>query len=422
MTRSSRRAFLKSSAATGAAAMSLGFSPRVRARSRRMSPNEAIGVGVIGTGGMGQAHASSLCKLREKEAENFDIRAVSDVCQPRLEKAQADCASGQGTDVAAYRYYRDLLERPDIDVVWIASPEHWHAQMSIDAIAAGKDVYVEKPMTLNLADALRLHEVASESDRIVQVGTQYVTDPKYHKARELIAKGLIGKPCSSETGYCRNSTAGEWNYYGIDPNVVPGKMLDWQAWCGPLGPQPFDTKIYHRWRRYSKYSTGIVGDLLVHQLTPLMWALDQGWPTRVIATGGHYVDMDMENFDQVNLTIQFEKGHTMVVWGSTCNATGPAPMVRGHKANLHLSGNQCRLTPENIFAEDIDSEDFKFQRGSSHDELRLDFLKAARSRGKVLSPVEIGLKVMVIVDLAHRSMFGGSAWSFDPATMTAKVV
>jgi predicted dehydrogenase len=420
MATSDRRKFLKSTAAVGALAAAGSYEPILQAPRKGVIAGDPIGVGVIGVGGMGHAHCISLLGLAQKKLENFKVLAVSDVCKPRLERAQSDCAQKQGIEVGAYRYYRELLARKDIDAVFIASPEHWHAQMSIDAIQAGKDVYVEKPMTLDLADGIRLYDVARNADRIVQVGTQYVTDPKYRKAFEVIAAGGIGKPCSSETGYCRNSKTGEWNYYGIDKRVVPGEMLDWDAWCGPLGPQPFNTLIYHRWRRYKKYSTGIVGDLLVHQLTPLMWAIDQGWPTKVVATGGHYVDHDMENFDQVNLTIQFEKGHTMVVWGSTCNASGPAPMVRGHKANLHLSGNRCSLTPENIYSEDLDKEDWKFDSSGSQDELRLDFLKAVRSRGGVLSPIELGLKVMVIVDLAARSMWEGKAFSYDPKTMTAR--
>jgi predicted dehydrogenase len=253
------------------------------------------------------------------------------------------------------------------------------------------------------------------------VGTQYVTDPKYHKAREWIAAGRIGKAVSSETGYCRNSKDGEWNYYKIDPEVVPGEMLDWDAWCGPLGRQPFDPKVFARWRRYRKYSTGIVGDLLVHQMTPLLWAIDAGWPTRVVASGGHYVDKAMENFDQVNLLIQFEQGHTMSVWGSTCNANGPAPLIRGHKANLLMSGNNCNLVPENTYAEDLDREDFK-GNGDSHDALRLDFLKASRERGPVLSPVELGLRIMVVVDLAARSMWEGKAFDFDPDSLTAREI
>lgn len=405
-----RRSFMKKSAvAAGAVAMA---SPAAFGRG----PNDTIGVGVIGVGGMGSAHCGSLMNINKNKQENLQIRAVCDVAKPRVDRRAKDCSNKQGIKVAAHRYYQDLIERKDIDCVWIASPEHWHAQMAIDAIAAGKDVYVEKPMTYNLPDAVRLMDAAKGSDRIVQVGTQYVTDPKYHKAHDLIKSGAIGKPVSSETGYCRNSKTGEWNYYGIEKDIVPGPNLDWNAWCGPLGPQEWNTLVYHRWRRYSKFSTGIVGDLLVHQMTPLLWSIDPGFPKRVVATGVHNIDKAMDNFDQVNLTIEFDGGHTHVCWGSTCNATSPAPLIRGYKANLQLSGNNCNLVPEQIWAEDIDRQKHKFQRGSSHDELRVNLLNRSRDRKAPLSPVELGYKIMIIVDLAARSMWEGKAFGYDPAT------
>ena len=410
-----RRSFMRHTAAAAGVAAFAGNSPAAFGTG----PNDTIGVGVIGVGGMGSAHCGSLVNIVKRKQENAKIVAVCDVAKPRVDRRAEQLKKAQGIEVGAHRYYQDLLDRKDIDCVWIASPEHWHAQMAIDALAAGKDVYVEKPMTYDLPDAIRLVDAAAKSDRLVQVGTQYVTDPKYHEAYKLIKAGKIGKPVSSETGYCRNSKNGEWNYYRIEKDIVPGKNLDWDAWCGPLGPQKWDPLIYHRWRRYKKYSTGIVGDLLVHQMTPLIGAIDPGWPKRVVATGVHNIDQAMENFDQVNLTIEFDSGHTHVCWGSTCNATSPAPLIRGYKANLQLSGNRCRLVPENIWSEDIDREDHKFKRGSSHDELRVNLLQRSRDRGAVLSPVDLGLKIMIIVDLAARSMWTGKAYGYDPKTRQA---
>jgi predicted dehydrogenase len=415
---STRRDFLRHA---GAAAVSapLGISiatPLAAAAPVSRSANETLGIGVIGVGGMGSGHMDALISLAKNGKENLRVVAVSDVCKPRLDGAQAKAQSAQGGEVHAYRDYTELLARKDIDAVWIASPEHWHAQMSIDAIKAGKDVYVEKPMTLDLPQALELWNFAKSSDRIVEVGTQYVMEPKYLRVRELVASGAIGKALSSVTGYCRNTPKGEWNYYGIDERVKPGEMLDWARWCGPLGEAPFDTKIFHRWRRYRKYSTGIVGDLLVHMMTPLVHALDMGWPTRVSGIGGHYVDKDMENHDQVNLSIQFEKEHTMVVWGATNNARTPAPMVRGNKAVIELSGNNVRVTPEQPYADEMDEKTEKLP-GATHDDLRLDFLGCVRERREPKSPLELGVKIMVIVDLAARSMWEGRTFDFDPQTM-----
>src|SRR5262249_53736525 len=151
--------------------------------------------------------------------------------------------------------YKKLLERNDIHGVLIASPEHWHAQMAIDAVLAGKDVYCEKPMTLRLEDALRLREgVKGNPDIILQVGTQYAAQPKYLEAKKVIESGQLGRPIWCQIAYCRNVPGGEW-LYTIDPAWEPGKNLDWDAWCQPIGKQAWDPALYIRWRRYRKTST-----------------------------------------------------------------------------------------------------------------------------------------------------------------------
>jgi predicted dehydrogenase len=381
-------------------------------------------IGVIGIGGMGREHLNRFLALHKESKENVKVIALCDVCKPRLDEAAQFCSTEQAENdapapIQTCRDYRELLANPDVQGVLIASPEHWHGQMAIDAIRAGKDVYVEKPMTLRLDDAFAIWREQRGSDRIVQVGTQYVMTPKYGEARRLIQEGAIGHPVSSQTSYCRNTPIGEWNYYGIDERVKPGEMLDWERWCGPMGAVPFDTYIYHRWRRYKRFSTGIIGDLLVHQMTPLVWALDCGWPVRVTATGGHYVDKAMENHDQVNLTVQFEKEHTMDVLGSTCNSTGLEILIRGNKANLFLGGNNCELRPEQPYAETVEGQSAKFESVPDQDLLRMNWLHCMRTREPNQSPVELATKVMVIVDLATRALWEGHSWGFSPASLTA---
>jgi predicted dehydrogenase len=361
----SRRAFLAKTAALGAATLLASCASSSRFGRRRslaaaprvpLAQDETIRMGVIGTGGMGTGHCQSIINLAQAGQVNVQIVALCDVCDPRLEKARAICADTQEIAVDTYRDYHELLSRDDIHGVLIGAPEHWHGTMARDALWAGKDVYVEKPMTLRLDDALYLREVVLANPQMIfQVGTQKMILPKYDAARRLIAAGAIGKPTFSQTSYCRNSTEGEWLYYEIDDSWEPGVNLDWEAWCGPLGPAPWSPEVYARWRRYRRYSTGIIGDLLVHQMTPLMLALDQGWPTRVVASGGHYVDKAMDNHDQVNINVEFEREHTMLIAGSTCNETGVETMIRGHKANLYLGGRHCELRPERIFADEIAS-------------------------------------------------------------------
>ena len=451
----SRRSFLAQTASLAGAAGLAGFASArviaatptgpapIAAEPTPIAADGIIRMGVIGTGGMGTGHCSSFTAINAKRQDKVHIVALADVCTPRVEEAKTTInrtvdeaaksfeekkgdpdRSQKDVKIDLYSDYRKLLERKDIQGVLIASPEHWHAQMAIDAIAAGKDVYVEKPMTLDLADALKLYKVVNANPSIMfQVGTQQMQRPKFHEAKKMIAAGAIGKPTFSQTSYCRNSKDGEWLYYNIDPQWKPGVNLDWDAWCGPLGKAPWSPEIYARWRRYRKYSSGIIGDLLVHGMTPLMWAMDQGWPTRVVASGGHLIDKKMENPDQVNINVEFEKEHVMIVAGSTCNEQGLEVMVRGHKGTIRLGGKDCDVKPEALFADDFDAKTVQCPDiGDDQDAHRRAWLKSIRSRETPLTGVEIGTKVMVIVDLATRSMWDGHAYTFDPKTMTAKQV
>ncbi len=437
----SRRRFLATTAGVAAAgALAAGISAPAPAALRReeqppapkakprtpAKDGEALRIGIIGLGGpngcaMGLGHALALARFAKNSTEKVEIAAVCDLNTIHLEygKSQIDKAQ-PGVKLDTYTKSADLLNRADLHGVIAAVPEHWHGQMGIQTILAGKDLYLEKPMTLNLADALALHKVdQANPDLIVQVGTQQTQFQKYHEARKLIKAGAIGTPTFSQTSYCRNSKDGEW-HYGINPEWKPGVNLDWETWCGPLGNMPWDPKVYYQWRRYRKTSTGIIGDLLVHVMTPMLLALDQGWPVRVVATGGHLCDKAMENHDNIHIAAQFETGHQMIVAGSTCNERGLEVMIRGHKGNIFLGDRHCDLRPERIFNEEIDAQKIECPDiGDDQDAHRLAWLKAIRSREKPMSNVELGLKVMVIVDLATRSMWEGGAFTFDPKTMTS---
>jgi predicted dehydrogenase len=429
MTSKGRREFLKKAGATAAVAGLARRIPRAaeppgdsgpvpRAQPRApLGPDDVIGIGVIGTGGMGTAHCEAFTKLASAGAK-VRIEAVSDVCDRHWYEAKKQIDRAQGSDVTVHRDYRQLLKIPALHGVLIATPEHWHARMAEDAIVAGKDVYLEKPMTLDLRDALRLQSVVHANPEVLLVvGTQYVMTPSYQAAKDLIAKGAIGKPVWSQTSYCRNSKTGEWNYYEIDPTWEPGVNLDWKMWCGPLGKKPWSPEVFARWRRYRAYSTGIIGDLLVHHMTPVIRALDVGWPVRVTASGGHYVDTAMENHDQVNITVEFEREHTMIVAGSTCNELGVERVIRGHKGNLYVGGRTAIIRPERIWAEEVEMQEIPAPPGApqnDQDALRLHWLECIRTRRQPASDVDLGTRVMVIVDLATRSLWEGGTFEYDP--------
>jgi len=432
MSEQSRRSFLAqaaalagTAAAVGAAEFSVKPRPGVRAgvRGTRLRAGETIRMGVIGPGGMGTGHCISTCEMVERGEEDVEIVALADVNQVRMGATAGGIKEKRGWEVDQYTDYRELLAREDIHCVLIASPEHWHHQHAIDALMAGKDVYCEKPMTLRLDQALKLREtVKANPDRIFQVGTQKMILPKYIAARKLINEGRIGKPTFSQTSYCRNTPAGEWNYYGLDDAWKPGENVDWKGWQGYLykADRAWDPKVYARWRRYSEFSTGIIGDLLVHEITPMLMALEKqvGWPTRVVASGGHYIDKDMDNHDQVNLNVQYQGEHTMIVAGSTCNEVGLENLIRGDRGNIYLNGRHCELRPTRPYVDEVDEETIECEDiGNDQERLRLNWWQCIRSREEAISNVDHATKVIVIVDLATRSMWEGSAFEYDPDSM-----
>ncbi|NOT08253.1 MAG: Gfo/Idh/MocA family oxidoreductase [Gemmatimonadales bacterium] len=423
---SSRREFLRTTAALAASSpLAAGFAAEVQAERAALPPrhilrpDEPVVVGVIGSGGMGTAHAEGFANAARDGRANVRVAALADVCGPRLDAAKKKVEAVQGADsCTTYGDYRALLARPDVHGVLVASPEHWHADMALDAIEAGKDVYIEKPMTRWLKDAFRLLDAAAaHPERVVNVGTQFVVTPSTVEAKRLIASGAIGKAVWSQTSYCRNSKEGEWLYYAIDPSWEPGVNLDWNAWCGPMPKEPWNPEVFARWRRYRKWSTGIIGDLLVHRMTPLVHAVDAGWPVRVTASGGHYVDKVMENHDQVNITVEFEGEHTMVIAGSTANQEGVPTVIRGHKANLFLEGRRTRLQPEQLFVNEVEEKTVDGEdHGDDQDEMRRQWLDCIRTHRPAPSPPDLATKVMVIVELATRSMWEKAAFGFNPAT------
>ena len=429
--KASRRDFLRKASAAAAAAAALGADhavhgddgdeePIPQARPRApIGSDGVVNVAVIGTGGMGTGHAAGLARFGV-QSKSIRVAALCDVNDLRVKEAKGVVEKVQGGDVPTYRHHEEVLARPDIHGVLIASPEHWHAPLAEEAIKAGKDVYVEKPMTINLKHALRLRKVTrANPEAIVVVGTQFVMMPSYMAAADLIKEGAIGKPVWSQTSYCRNSKTGEWNYYEIDPDWKPGVNLDWDKWCKPLGKAKWNPEVYARWRRHKRYSSGIIGDLLVHHIAPTVKALNVGWPVKVVATGGHYIDKAMENPDQININVEFEHDHSMAIAGSTCNELGVERVIRGHKANLFVGGRNAVIRPENIWASEIEEREIPPPPGPVLDPqevLRRHWIDCIRTRQKPRSDVELGTMVMVIVDLAQRSFWEGGAFGFNPRT------
>jgi len=262
-----RRHFL-TTAAAGLAASALSAQDKT-------SPNSRVQVATIGLGGMGTGDTHSSIAV-----PGVELVAVADIYQGRLDHAKEVF----GKDVFITRDYREVLARKDVDAVLIATPDHWHSQISIDAMNAGKDVYCEKPMVQHLDDGKQVIAAQQKSGRIMQVGSQRVSSIVYQKAKDLFRSGAIGQLNMVDAWWDRNSALGAWQY-SIPLDATP-QNIDWDRFLGRAPKVPFEPVRLFRWRNYRDYGTGVAGDLFVHLFSGMHFVTGAIGPTRVYATGG----------------------------------------------------------------------------------------------------------------------------------------
>ena len=259
------------------------------------------------------------------------------------------------TDADAYSDYRSVLERDDVDAIFIGAVDHWHSTIATEAMDAGKHVYCEKPMTRYLHEAFDIYDKTMETGMIFQIGSQYCTEGKWHRAAEMIQAGMIGPLVLGQDSYCRNNPDGEWNY-SIDENSSP-ENIDWATWLGPVSDRPFSADEYHRWRKYYPYCAGILGDLLAHRIHPLMLATGAPeFPVRVASLGTRKITTDRDVPDNTQVLAEFPSGLTIMVIGSTVNEQGLEQVIRGHEGTLYFGGNTVELRPERPFADLVDQQ------------------------------------------------------------------
>lgn len=417
---STRRDFLRraSAAAPALPLAAKTMKPTVPARSaaRVLGANDRINVGSIGTGGMGTAHLRALVQQADSN-KDIQVIAVSDVYTRRKERART---AARLSEKDVHHDYRDLLARNDVDAVFIATPDHWHAQMAIDALAAGKDVYLQKPMTYTIDEARQVAEAADRYHRVLQVGSQGVSDPRNQIARQLIEQGEIGELLWAQATSSRNSLNGEWNYR-IEEDGNP-ETIDWNRWLGSAPKRPFSAERYFRWRKYWDYSGGIATDLYYHSLGPLLVMMGPQFPVSATASGGIYVQKDREVPDTYSTVIEYPNFY-ITLSGSMANAAGGkhhGRVIYGHKGTILFEGNNVVVAPEQLERRRESGPGLKTYdappAGNTHRLHTDNFFACVRSRKQPNLHAEMGYKIMVAIRLGVDSYRERRVKFFDPRT------
>jgi predicted dehydrogenase len=443
---STRRHFLLQSAVMGGAVLPAA------AQSAPRSPNDKVQFASIGIGGMGFADLGSAVAT-----PGTKLMAVCDCYDGRLAHAR----ELYGKELETTRDYREILSRKDIDAVIIATPDHWHARIAVDAMEAGKDVYVEKPMVQNWEDGKRVLEAQKKTGRILQVGSQRVSSIVYKKAQELYRAGSIGQLNMVEAWWDRNSAIGAWQY-SIPTDASP-RTIDWDQFLGPAPKHEFDPVRFFRWRNYRDYGTGVAGDLFVHLFSGLHFVLGAVGPERVFASGGLRFWKDGRDVPDVllglydytatashpgfnlSLRVNFVNGAgetsgfrfvgsegVMTIGRGVTLVKQPPEREPGYTIGTFSKETQAaflkeyrakypRTRPTSTSMKPTVDEEFLAPPGySDHRDHHANFFAAVRSRQPLTEDSVFGLRAAGPALLSNLSYFSGRILEWDPVKIEAK--
>ena len=396
-----RREFLSSSlAASSAALLTAGYT----ATAKGFAANETINVGCIGTGGRCRRLMESL-----RTIPGAKIVAVCDIWDFHL----AEGKKLADANAFATKSYHELLARKDIDAVLIGSPDHWHVPMTIDACAAGKDVYVEKPLTHDLAEGQSVIDAQNKHRRIVQVGTQQRSMTHLQKAHEIVKSGQLGTIHKAHLTWNRNQARSAPPNLNIDP-----KSVDWKQFLGNAKPQPFDEYRFRQWRWFWDFGGGIFTDLMVHWIDVVHWMLDLDHPQLAASIGDHFMAKDLwETPDTVQTLLRYPDRELQVYFEGTFVNARNASMceIMGSEATLYMDRGRYEVIPERrsklkpselILGDGPRGADF--YKSPDGELLHLtNWLDCIRSRKTPTCPAEAGVSAASAAHLANIALRSG---------------
>ncbi len=444
-----RRGFLKTSAA-GAAALSL----TAASAKRVLGANERIHVGFLGVGGRCQQHLDVILQM-QKDNKPVQAAAVCDVwdgqVKPGVIKGRGlypsakRCGLNADDKVHVTKDYRRVLDLKEIDVVCIATPDHWHAKMTIDALNAGKDVYCEKPMTKTIEEAQAVVDAWNKTNRVMTVGVQWMADPLLRTVNAMIRKGDIGHVVQAQTSYYRNSDVGQWRYYPLTKEMTP-KTIDWDMWLGtafsvfpgqPLAQKrPFDREVWAQWRCYWDFGGGMFTDLFVHRTTRIISAMGVRYPARVVGGGGIYLEYDDRDVpDVATIVADYNEGCQLLITATMANDYPIEEVIRGHLATVRFAQRKTERQSQKVeYGADVIPQQLANRATRSQEKKQSEarfigggisesdataplwenFLEACRSRNRqTFSPPDLGAAAFTTVAMGVQSYRTGKALFWD---------
>jgi predicted dehydrogenase len=298
--------------------------------TRILGANDRIRLAGIGVGGRGASVLGTASK-----AENTEVVAISDVSAPRLAEIKTKLAPSG----FAYKDYRELLDRKDIDAVVIGSPDHWHVPMIIDSIRAGKDVYCEKPVSHSIEDGEKLLAATADSKQVIQIGYQQRSWPHYQAARDIVLSGRLGALPLIQTSWYQG--------YSHVPRPTQASDIDWKSFLGSAPDQPFDPLRLTYWRWFWDFGGGHLTDLFSHWVDVIHWYTGESSPTTVEALGTRNVFPEFQCPDTITAAYQYPGGYNVVHTGALASSIEDGNILfRGHQALLRVNRQGFALFEE----------------------------------------------------------------------------
>ncbi len=400
-----RRQFLKSLGAGAAGLVTAGYT----ATSHGYGANETLNIACIGTGGRCRQLMGRLNRI-----EGVRTVAVCDVWDVHLEAGRklADPRCFTTKD------YRAVLERNDVDAVLVATPDHWHVPITVDACAAGKDVYVEKPLTHELSEGAAVVDAQNRHKRIVQVGMQQRSMPHLQRGYEIIRSGQLGRVRKVHLTWNRNANRAQGRP-DVDPSTV-----DWKQFLGSAPEQPFDAYRFRHWRWFWDFGGGILTDLMVHFIDVVNWYLDLEYPAVATTIGDHFMTQrPWQTPDTIQTLLRYpEQGVQVYFEGTFVNARNAAMLeFMGSEATLYLDRGRYEIHPERrskVKYEELvlgsGARGLDFYDNPDGEMLHLvNWIESVRARKTPNAPAEAGVRAVLAAHLANRAYRSGQVVTWE---------